>query len=135
MLRKGYERLMCERWDGVLFNCNILTPSSSGYSSTSFSFSWAAQPGVLRVASPQSGAGSHAGILSPKLWLQLTELPVAPSYIMVYIHLLLLGVTYAPNSTHLQSRYPRISSTGCTCYLHKCISYLAARSGRRSMLH
>ena len=28
-------------------------------------------------------ASSHAGILSPKLWLQLTELPVAPGYIIV----------------------------------------------------
>ena len=63
---------------------NILTPSSSGYSSTSFSFSWAAQPRALRAASPQSGVGSHAGILSPKLWLQLTELTVASGYIIVW---------------------------------------------------
>ena len=65
-------------------NCNILTPSSSGYSSTSFSFSWAAQPRALRAVSPQAGAGSHASILSPKLKLQLTELPVAPGYIIVW---------------------------------------------------
>ena len=65
-------------------SCNILTPSSSGYSSTSFSFSWAALPGALRAESPQSGAGSHAGILSWKLWLKLTELPVAPGYIIVW---------------------------------------------------
>ena len=56
-------------------NCNILTPSSSGYSSTSFLFSWAAQPQALK-----SGAGSHTGILSPKT---------------------LVGVTSAPNSTRL----------------------------------
>ena len=65
-------------------NCNILTPSSSGYSSTSFSFSWAAQPGTLRVASPQSGAGSHTDISSPKPWLPLTELPVTLGYIIVW---------------------------------------------------
>ena len=66
-------------------NCNILTPSTSGYSSITFSFSWAAQPRALMAASPQSGAGSHAGILSPNLWLQLTELPVTPGYIIVWL--------------------------------------------------
>ena len=29
--------------------------------------------------------------------------------------------------------HPLISSTGCTCYLHKCISHLTARPGRRSI--
>ena len=80
-IRKGCERVMCELETEQ--NCNILTSSSSGYSSTSFSFSWAAQPGTLRAVSPQSGAGSHTGIPSPKLWVQLTEPPVAPGYIIV----------------------------------------------------
>ena len=40
---------MCERWVGDWTECNILTPSTSDYSSTSFSFCWAAQPGVLRA--------------------------------------------------------------------------------------
>ena len=47
-IRKGCERVVCERWVGDWTDCNILTPSSSVFSSTSFSFSWAAQPGVLR---------------------------------------------------------------------------------------
>ena len=63
-------------------NCNIWTPSSSGYINTSFSFSWAAQP----AASPQSGAGSRWHLISKTLiptpnWL---ELPVAPGYIIVW---------------------------------------------------
>ena len=33
-------------------DCNILTPSSSGDSSTSFSFCWAAQPGVTEGHKP-----------------------------------------------------------------------------------
>ena len=78
-LQKGYVWEVSWRQQ----NCNILTPSCSGYSSTSFSFSWAAQPGALRAASPQSGAGSHAGILSPKPGFQLPEIPVAPGYIIV----------------------------------------------------
>ena len=80
-LRKGYV------WEvswSLNKDCHILTPSSSGYSSTSFSFPWAAQLGALRAASPQSETDSHAGILSPRLWLQLTELPIAPGYIIVW---------------------------------------------------
>ena len=53
-LRKGCERVMCERWVGDWTDCNILTPSSSVFNSTSFSFCWAAQPGVLR-AHPSAG--------------------------------------------------------------------------------
>ena len=44
-----FERVVCERWVGDGTDCNILTPSSSDYTSTSFSFCWAAQPGVLRT--------------------------------------------------------------------------------------
>ena len=40
-----FERVVCERLVGDRTDCNILTPSSSGHSSTSSSFSWAAQPG------------------------------------------------------------------------------------------
>ena len=29
--------------------------------------------------------------------------------------------------------YPPISSAGCTCYLHRCISHLTAPSGQRSL--
>ena len=69
-LRKGYERFMCERWVGDWTNCNILTPSSFVFSSTSFSFCWAAQSGVLRTHSPLLGAGSLYSILSPTNGLQ-----------------------------------------------------------------
>ena len=64
---------MCERWVADWTNCNILIPSSFVFSSTSFSFCWAAQSGVLRVHSPLLGAGSLYSILSPTNWLQLTE--------------------------------------------------------------
>ena len=50
-------------------DCNILTPSSSGHSSASFSFSWAAQPGAWF---------SFQHLLSN--W---SELPVAPGYIII----------------------------------------------------
>ena len=48
-IRNGCERVVCERrvWD--LTDYSILTPSSFVFSSTFFSFCWAAQPGILRA--------------------------------------------------------------------------------------
>ena len=67
-IRNGCERVakrdMCERWVGDWTNCNILTPNSSIFSSTSFSFCWATQSGVLRAHSPLLGAGSLDSIYS-----------------------------------------------------------------------
>ena len=75
---------MYEMCVGDWTNCNILTPSSFVFSSTSFSFCWAAQSEVLRAHSPLLGAGSLSSNLSPTNWLQLSELPVAPGYIIVW---------------------------------------------------
>ena len=73
-IRKGCKRVMCERWVGDWTNCNILTPSSFVFSSTSFLFCWAAQSGVLRAHSPLLGAGSLYSILSlTRLTPTLTE--------------------------------------------------------------
>ena len=61
---------------------NILTPSSSVLSSTSFSFCWAAQPGTLR-AQPSA----ETGFSLPRTATtdsKLTELPVAPGYIIIW---------------------------------------------------
>ena len=77
-IRKVCERVVCERWVGDWTNCNILTPSSFVFISTSFSFCWAAQSGVVRAHSPLLGADSHDSISSP------TELPVEPGYIIVW---------------------------------------------------
>ena len=48
-IRKGRERVVYERWVGDWTDWNILIPSFSTFSSTSFSFCWAVQPGVLRA--------------------------------------------------------------------------------------
>ena len=123
-IRKGCERVMCERWVGDWTDCNILTPSSSVFSSTSFSFCWAAQPGVLRVQ-PSLGAS----------YFQLTE-PVCGNGL--YNSLTLTCFLWASHLHPIQpvhsQGYTLISSTGCTCYLHRCISYLTARL-RVNMLH
>ena len=77
--RKGY------LWDVIWRlnkDCDILTPCSSVFSSTSFSFSWAEQPGALRA---QPSAESWFSL--PRITTtdsKLTELPVAPGYIIVW---------------------------------------------------
>ena len=71
-LRKGY----CVRSElETEQNCNILTPSSSGYSSSTFSSCGAAQPGALR-AQLFAGSGSYCfelQQLTPNSVLQLTR--------------------------------------------------------------
>ena len=118
MVGKGCARVMCERWVGDWTNCNILTPSSFVFSSTSFSFYWAAQTGVMRAHSPLLGAGSFYSIYLQLDRLQLTE-PVCrtglyhcliPTYFLWASHL------HPIQSVHSQG-YTLISSTGCTCSL------------------
>ena len=99
----GCERVMCERWVGDWTNCNLLTPSSFVFSRTSFSFCWAGQSGDLRAHSPLLGAGSLYSILSPTNSNKLNFL----SHRVISLfddHLLLVGVTSAPNSIRPQSR-------------------------------
>ena len=44
----------------------------------------------------------------------------------------LISLFYAHSIQPVNSQgYPLISSTGCTCYLHRCISHLTAWPGRR----
>ena len=85
--------------------------------------------------SPLLGAGSLYSILSPTNWLQLTE-PVCgtglyncltPTCFLWASHL------HPIQPAHSQG-YTLISSTGCTCYLHRCISYLTAQP-KVNMLH
>ena len=86
-IRKGCERVVCGKWVGDWTDCNILTPSSSDYSSTSFSFCWAAQPGVLRAQAlcwELVLTASNCNSNFKCNWLQLTQLSVAPGYITVW---------------------------------------------------
>ena len=117
-LGKGCKRVMCERWVGDGTDCNILTPSYSDYSSTSFSFCSAAQSGVLRAHCPLLGAGSLYSILNPTNWPQLTE-PICGSELYNC-----LTLTCFPRVSQLHGIQPvhgqgciLISSTGCTCFL------------------
>ena len=61
---------------------NILTPSSSVFSSTSFLFSWAAEPGALRAHPSAESWFSLPRTATTDS--KLTELPVASGYIIVW---------------------------------------------------
>ena len=103
-LRKGYERLICERWVGDWTNCNILTPSSFVFSSTSFSFCW-----LLNRGSWGPIALCWGLVLTTASYAQLTD-----SYKLNFlshrvislfdVHLLPVSVAFAPNSTRQRSR-------------------------------
>ena len=107
---------MCERWVGDWTDCNILTPSSSDYSSTSFSFGWAAQPGAPEGPSSLLGAGSHC--LELQLELQLTDSNYGTR---LYNCLTSTCFPWASQLHRIQPVHGRgyilICSTGCTCFL------------------
>ena len=99
----------------------------------SFSFSWAAQPGTLGPT--LLGAGFLYCILSPTgLVSKLTDFLSSPSYIINQrppsscghhkLHL------FNPSTVKATLCH---SSTRCTCYLHRCISYFDSRTGCRSI--
>ena len=123
------ERVVCERWVGHWTKLqHIDPPNSSGYHSLSFPFSWAAQP---RAWGPSL---CWDMVLIPVSSLQLIWTSCRRGYIIIW---------HPPTScerhdshsiqpVHSQG-HPLISSTGCTCYLHRCISHLTARPGRRSI--
>ena len=61
-------------------------------------------------------------VLSTTSYLQLTRISCAPSYIIVL---------FMPTQFNLLTVkvIPLITSTGCTCYLHRCISYFDSSVG------
>ena len=76
-IRKGCERVVCERWVRDWTDCNIVAPCSSNYNSTSFWFCWAAQPGGGSWG-PNPSAGSwfslpRTATRTPTNWFQLTR--------------------------------------------------------------
>ena len=107
---------MCERWVGDWTNCNILTPSSFVFSSTSFSFCWADQSGVLRAHSPLLGAGSHYSILSPTLTpTNWNSCRTGLYHCLTYTGFLWASHLHPIQPIHSQG-YTLIPSTGCTFF-------------------
>ena len=94
-------------------------PNSSVFSSTSFSFCWAAQSGVLRPHTPPLGAGSLYSILSPtNSNFNLTEPVCGPgSYNCLTPTCYLWASPLHPIQPVHSQGYTLISSTGCNCSL------------------
>ena len=113
------ERVVCERWVGDWTDCNILTPSSSDYSSTSFSFCWAAQPGVTQGHKPSAESWFPLPwTATPTNWLQLTRTVCGTG---LYNCLTPTCFPWASQLHQIQpvhgQGYILISSTRCTCFL------------------
>ena len=111
LFSKGLMLVGCERWVGERDRLLHIDLSSSDHSSSSFS-SWLGllNRGSLRAQIPLSAAVSHFGILSPinsnSNWLK-------PSVSWLYFY---------------------FTPTCSSAYLHRCISWLTARS-KVNMLH
>ena len=68
-------------------------------------------------------------VLSTASYLQLTRTSCARSYIIIWRPLLFLQASrfqFNPSTVKVISWY---SSTGCICYLHRCISYFDSSAG------
>ena len=74
---------------------------------------------------PLLGHGSHSSIFSPTK-LNFLSPGLYNNLTSTYF---LRASQFALNSTPRQSRSPLISSTGCTCYLHRCISSFDSLAG------
>ena len=119
------ERVVCVRWVGDWTKtATYWSPGSSGHSSAYFSFSWAAQP---EAWGPSLCAESWFPQFDLEHWLQALNSNCLTSCLTRVISLF-----YAHSIQPVDSQgHPLISSTGCTCYLHRCISHLTAWLGRR----
>ena len=113
---------MHERWVGDGTDGNILTPSSSDYSSTSFSFYQAAQPGVFEGHKPSVWSWfslPRTATCTPAATVSNQVKPsVAPGYIIVCRPPASCGrrncTEFNPFTGQADtSIYP----TGCTCFL------------------
>ena len=85
-----------------------------------------------------TGSGSHSSNWNTdfKLWSPTNWLPVAAGLYHCLISTCFLWRHNSHSIPPVNSQgCPLISSTGCTCYLYWCISYLTAWPGRRSICY
>ena len=111
---------MCERELETEQNCNILTPTLMA--TTAF---LSRSPRLLNRRPTQLGAGFLYRILSPTDWTSCV-----PSYIIVRRPPSSCG-RHKVHSFNLSTVKVIFwySSTGCTSYLHRCISYFDCSAG------
>ena len=126
---KGFERvtkgIICERWVGDWTELqHIDISNTSGYSSLSFPFSWAAQQGTWGPSL------CWDMVLIQASSLQLIWTSCHRGYIIIW---------HPPTSCERHNSHsiqpfdsqgcPLISSTRFTCYLHRCISSFDSLAG------
>ena len=114
-------------WEGVGDRTKTATywpANSSGYHSLFFPFSWAAQPGAWGPSL------CWDMVLIPASSLQLIWTSCYRGYIRIWRPPTSCNRHNSHSIPPLDSQgRPLISSTGCTCYLHRCISFLTAWPG------
>ena len=132
MVRKGYERFYCVRGElEVEQNCNILTPTLMAI--TAF---LSCSAGLLNRGPASLRRGPHSSIFSPTdlIFNWLTSC-LHPVYIIFRPPPSSCGRnkshSFNPSTVKVISWY---SSTGCSCYFHRCISYFDSLAGV-NMLH
>ena len=118
-------------WEGVGDRIELLhiDPHSIGHNHVSFPFSWAAQPGAWEP-SLSGTCSSIQHLLSNSSDFQTDCISCALSYIIVQHPPSSCGRhkshSFNPSTVKVIFWY---SSTGCTCYLHRCISYCDCPAG------
>ena len=118
------ERVVCERELETELNCNILTPTI-GHNRVSFPFSTGglgAQPLWVLVFSTAS--------YLQLVWSPIDWISCSLRYMIVQRPPSSCGrhksYSFNPSTVKVIFWY---SSTGCTCYLHRCICYFASPTG------
>ena len=122
---KGLQRvLLCERWVGDWTEQQHIDPHSSGHNSVSFPFFWAAQPGT------RGPSLCWDMVLIPASSLQLIWTSCRRGYITIWCP----PTSCERHNSHSIQPFDSqgcllIYSTGCTCYLHRCISSFDSLAG------
>ena len=133
---KGLERvtkgIICERWVGDWTELQHTDPPPTLLATAGF---LSRSPGLLNQglgAQPLLGYGSHSSIFSPT---DLNFLSPGLYNNLTSTYFLRASDLYSiqPVDSQDYTPDPLISSTGCTRYLHRCISHLTAWPGRRSI--
>ena len=106
--------LLCERWVGDWTELQRIDPHSYGHNRVSFPFSWAAQLGAWGPS--LSGTCSHFSIFSP----------TNSNFLCTELYYCFTTTQFNLSTVRV---IPLKPSTGCTCYLHRRISYFDSSAG------
>ena len=113
-------------WEGVGDWTKTATYWPPSSSSVSFSFFWVAQPEARGPSSLLSA------VLSTVSFLHMTEFRSSPELYNNLTFTFLpacVTISHSFNPSTVKVIISWYSSTGCTCYLHRCISYFDSLAG------